>query len=205
MLSLRLLTLISLFYVEGLLIAISMVRLLFVLEFLWISQQEYQLLGRRILLVIFLISIILGFLFASLARINQELIRILAAFLFQVSNLCVLLSYLICSFVLRRRRLANISILIGEQNLVKTRHLLRMRSVLIGNTLAMISASSLALQVVQMPLPHIPIEWRRLAELQEKVPSSQREIAIQNFFDINSEFQNFAFKINKLNEANESY
>ncbi len=62
--------------------------------------------------------------------------------------------------------MANMSILIGEQNLVKSHHLLQMRSVLVGNTLAMLSASSLALNIVPMPLMQVPVQWRRLAETQ---------------------------------------
>jgi hypothetical protein len=40
-------------------IAIAVVRLLFVLNYMWILRQEYEILGRRILIVIIIISVII--------------------------------------------------------------------------------------------------------------------------------------------------
>ena len=47
------LAILTLLMVEGILVAIAGVRLLFVLKYQWISSQAYEQLGRRILLIVF--------------------------------------------------------------------------------------------------------------------------------------------------------
>jgi hypothetical protein len=53
---LNLAAVICLLVVGGLLIAIAAIRLLLVVNFYWISEQDYQVLGRKILLIVFVLS-----------------------------------------------------------------------------------------------------------------------------------------------------
>ena len=168
--------------VEGILIVISVVRLLFVLDYMWISMQEYKVLGQRILMVVFLVSASMASLTAYLTiqfepdfcsatplliSTFKQRIDILLTSVFLAANLCVLTSYLTCSLILNRRRAASLSILIGERSHVKSKHLLRMRTMLVGNTLALLTAGTL-LAITILPTP---FQQRRLrpVELQMHV------------------------------------
>jgi hypothetical protein len=146
--------------VEFILIGIAVVRLLFVFNYIWMSRQEYEQLGKKILVCTVLISttITIG---TSAAVItvrskDQSLARqwfnIIQASIFLLANMFVMVSYLACSLILNRQRTANMSICIGESSSVKTPHLLRMRPLFLGNMLALITATVL-LVVTILPTP----------------------------------------------------
>jgi hypothetical protein len=137
--------------VEFTLIAIALVRLLFVLNYIWMSRQENEILGRKILVVIVLISITVT-IGASAAVLTvrskdqnsaRQWFNLIQASIFLLANVFVMVSYLACSFILNRQRAANMAIRIGEQTVVKTRHLLRMRPLFLGNMLVLITATFL--------------------------------------------------------------
>jgi hypothetical protein len=165
------LSVLSVMGVEGLLIAIAVVRLLFVTSPAWISQQEH----RKILLIVFTVSLALTvaagfFIFQSetavigLPRVptpNRHRVNILVAAIFLLANASVFASYIICNIISRRRLQANLSILIGERN-AQNDQLSRVRKMLLGNCLALIcSGSMLAVTVVHTPyqqLRYRPLE-----------------------------------------------
>jgi hypothetical protein len=162
------LSVLSVMGVEGLLIAIAVVRLLFVTSPAWISQQEDQLLCRKILLIVFIVSLALTvaagfFIFQSKtpATPNTHRMNILVAAIFLLANASVFASYLICSIISRRRQQASLSILIGERN-AQNDQLSRVRKMLLGNCLALIcSGSMLAVTILHSPyeqLSYRPLE-----------------------------------------------
>jgi hypothetical protein len=170
------LSVLSVMGVEGLLIAIAVVRLLFVTSPAWISQQEH----RKILLIVFIVSLALTvgagfFIFQSetaaigLPRVptpNRHRVNILVAAIFLLANASVFASYLICSIISRRRQQASLSILIGERN-AQNDQLSRVRKMLLGNCLALICSGSM-LTVTILHSPYEQLSYRPL-ELQAHV------------------------------------
>ena len=107
------LAILTLLMVEGILVAIAGVRLLFVLKYQWISSQAYEQLGRRILLIVFacaagltaVASVVIfqpGTSGKLIAEPNKQRVNILVTAIFLGANLCVLLSYISCR---HRRRI----------------------------------------------------------------------------------------------------
>jgi hypothetical protein len=170
------LSVLSVMGVEGLLIAIAVVRLLFVTSPAWISQQEH----RKILLLVFIVSLTLTvaagfFIFQSetaaigLPRVptpNRHRVNILVAAIFLLANASVFASYLICSIISRRRQQASLSILIGERN-AQNDQMIRVRKMLLGNCLALICSGSM-LAVTILHSPYEQLRYRPL-ELQAHV------------------------------------
>jgi hypothetical protein len=170
------LSVLSVMGVEGLLIAIAVVRLLFVTSPAWISQQEH----RKILLIVFIVSLALTvaagfFIFQSetaaigLPRVptpNKQRVNVLIAVIFLLANASVFGSYLICSIISRRRQQASLSILIGERN-AQNDQLSRVRKMLLGNCLALICSGSM-LAVTVLHTPYQQLRYRPL-EIQAHV------------------------------------
>ena len=171
--------------VEGIMVAIGAVRLLFVLNYRWISGQEYERLGRRILLAVVVMGAVLFFTSSEPANssitttttnrsipappvihiTSKQRFEVLIAVKFLAANLCVLAAYLASGLVLYRQRVASLAILIGERSSMSTnRHLLRTRIVLIGNAFGLLTYGAL-LAVAILPNPFQQQRYRPL-ELQ---------------------------------------
>ena len=108
--------------VEGIMVAIDAVRLLFVLNYRWISGQEYERLGRRILLAVVVVAAVLFFTSSEPANssltttttnrsipappvihiTSKQRFEVLIAVKFLAANLCVLAAYLASDLVLYR-------------------------------------------------------------------------------------------------------